>query len=72
MDKPFVYMKASRGDWWNAYRPASMQVMVDLFCKWALTARTSAEHAHVANEASFLLSCGYGKYADRLAPLTRY
>ena len=73
MPKPFVYMKASRGDWYRMYRSTSCEVWVNLFVSWSATASSVEERAHVAGEASYLLSLpGFATYADRLAPLTRF
>lgn len=73
MTKPFVYMKASRGDWWSAYRCTSSEEWVNLVVKWSATASSVEERAHVASEASYLLSLpGFATHADKLAPLTRF
>lgn len=72
MPNTFIYMRASRGDWHSMYRPTSSEEWVNLFAKWAATASNVDERAHVASEASYLLSLpGFATRADKLAPFTR-
>jgi hypothetical protein len=67
----FTYMSIARGDWGRC-NYANVAEWVEGFAAWAAKASLPDEHAHVANEASYLLSLnGMGKYADTLAPLTR-
>lgn len=67
----FTYVKASRGDWVrHGFR--SHAEWVRAFTAWAATAARPEERAHVAAEASYLLSLpGFGAHAEALAPLTR-